>query len=126
MRLLVKLVLATAIALSSLALLRAQDLSPRAYVINPVHANAIILTWSFFNGTILFDGNSPVTGATGTYHVSVFSYYHSFNFFGRSANVTGSLPYALGNFNGTVQGAEQRLYRSGLLDSTFRFSVNLK
>jgi hypothetical protein len=49
-----------------------------------------------------------------------------FNFFGRSANITASLPYAVGNFNGTVQGTEQHLYRSGLLDSAFRFSVNLK
>jgi hypothetical protein len=35
------------------------------------------------------------------------------------------LPYAVGNFQGTVQGAEGQIYRSGLLDSAFRFSVNL-
>jgi hypothetical protein len=126
MRLLVKLVLATTIAACPFGVLRAQDLSPRAYVITPIHSNAIVLTWSYFNGTILFDGDSPITGATGIYQVPIFSYYHSFNFFGRSANVTGSLPYAVGNFQGTVQGAEAHLYRSGLLDSSFRLSVNLK
>jgi hypothetical protein len=31
----------------------------------------------------------------------------------------------VGNFQGTVQGAEGHIYRSGLLDSAFRFSVNL-
>jgi hypothetical protein len=121
-----KLVLLTAIAVCSPQSLLAQDLSPRAYVINPIHSNAIILTWSFYDGTVLFDGTAPITGAAGTYHVPIFSYYHSFNFFGRSANVTGSLPYAVGNFQGTAQGAEKRLYRSGLLDSAFRLSVNLK
>jgi hypothetical protein len=126
MRSLVKLVLAVTIAAYSPVMLRAQDLSPRAYVITPLHSNAVVLTWSFFSGTILFDGTAPITGATGTYHVPIFSYYHSFNFFGRSANATGSLPYAVGNFNGTVQGAEKNLYRSGLVDSAFRFSVNLK
>lgn len=126
MRLLVKLVLATTIAACPSGFLRAQDLSPRAYVITPIHSNAIVLTWSYFNGTILFDGTAPVTGATGTYQVPIFSYYHTFKFFGRSANVTGSLPYAVGHFKGTVQDAEQHLYRSGLLDSGFRFSVNLK
>ena len=75
----VKLVLSTAIAVCSLQSLRAQDLSPRAYVITPLHSNAVILTWSFYHGTILFDGTAPVTGATGTYHVSIFSYYHSFS-----------------------------------------------
>jgi len=126
MRLPVKLVFSAAIAVCPLLPLRAQDLSPRAYVVTPVHSNAVILTWSFYDGTILFDGTAPITGATGTYHVSIFSYYHAFSFFGRSANATGSLPYAVGNFQGTVTGAEKTLYRSGLADSAFRLSVNLK
>jgi len=37
-----------------------------------------------------------------------------------------SLPYGIGNFRGTVVGAETKAYRSGLLDSAFRFSINLK
>jgi Putative MetA-pathway of phenol degradation len=105
---------------------RAQDLAPRAYVITPVHSNAAVFIWSFFDGDIVVNGSVPVTGATGTYHVPIFSYYHSLNFFGRSANITGALPYAVGNFKGTVLGAEQNLYRSGLADSSFRFAVNLK
>jgi hypothetical protein len=126
MRLFIKLILSTAIASCSMQSLRAQDLSPRAYVINPTHSNAVILTWSFYNGSILFDGTAPITGASGTYHVPILSYYHSFSLFGRSANITGSLPYAVGNFRGTVQGAENKLYRSGLLDSALRISVNLR
>jgi hypothetical protein len=104
----------------------AQDLSPRAYVITPLHANAVTLTWSFYDGNIDYNGALPVSGATGTYNVPILSYYHSFSFFGRSANVVASLPYAFGNFQGTVTGAEKHLYRSGLLDSIYRFSVNLK
>ena len=46
--------------------------------------------------------------------------------FGRTANFTASVPYGVGNFQGKVIGAEARAYRSGLLDSSFRFSVNLK
>jgi hypothetical protein len=126
MRRFVKFVLSAVIALCSLQSLRAQDLSPRAYVVTPIHSNALILTWSFYDGSILFDGTAPITSATGTYHVAIFTYYHSFSFFGRSANITGSLPYAVGNFQGTVLGAEKQLYRSGLVDSAFRLSVNLK
>jgi hypothetical protein len=126
MRPIVNLVLAAALAICSFQSLRAQDLAPRAYVITPDHSNVIILTYSFFDGSILFNGTAPITGATGTYSVPIFSYYHSFSFFGRSANVTGSLPYAIGNFQGTVMGAEGKIYRSGLADSSFRLSVNLK
>src|SRR5579863_417742 len=126
MRDLFRLGLVVTLALCPLRLLVAQDLAPRAYVITPLHANAVTLTWSFFDGSVNYNGALPVSGATGTYNVPIFSYYHSFGFFGRSANILASLPYAIGTFHGTVLGAGDKLYRSGLLDSAFRFSVNLK
>ena len=107
------------------AVLSGQDLAPRAYIITPVHSNAVTLTWSFYNGSLDFNGTIPVTGATGTYHIPVVSYYHSLSIFGRSANVTTSLPYGIGNFSGDVFGTQRSAYRSGLLDFNVRFSVNL-
>lgn len=104
----------------------AQELVPRAYIITPVRSNAVILTYSFIDGSILLSGSVPITNAMGRINVSDFSYYHSMSFFGRSANFTGTLPYGVGNFQGDVVGAQTTAYRSGLLDSTFRFSVNLK
>jgi hypothetical protein len=111
---------------SSMTLLRAQDLAPRAYVITPLHSNAVTLTYGFYNGSLLFNGAVPVTGTTGTYSVPVFTYYHSFGLLGRSANISASLPYAIGTFRGKVTGADTQIYRSGLLDATFRLSVNLE
>ena len=70
---------------------RAQDLAPRAYLITPLHSNAITLTWGFYDGSINLNG-LPVSG-TGIYSVPMFSYYHSFSFFGRSANVVASLQF---------------------------------
>lgn len=103
----------------------AQELAPRAYVITPVHSNAVTLTWSFFDGGLNFNGAVPVTGASGNYSVLVFSYYHALSFFGRSANITASLPYAVGNLSGDVLGKGVSVYRSGLMDFSARFSVNL-
>ncbi len=114
------------IALCSGHVAMAQTLAPRAYVITPVHGNAITLSWSFYNGGLNFNGAIPITGATGIYHVPVLSYYHSFSLFGRSANFTGFLPYAVGTFGGSVLGTQTQIYRSGLLDVALRFSVNLK
>ena len=107
---------------------RGQDLTPRAYIITPTHTNAVILTYSYFNGGILFDTTIPITDATSQTHVSVLSVFHTFSFFGRSASITVSLPYGVGRFQGLVTGAptEAQIYRSGLLDTTFRFSVNLR
>ena len=83
-------------------------------------------TWSFYDGSINFNGALPVSDATGSYNVPILSYYHSFGFFGRSANVVAALPYGVGSFRGTLEGAGEHLYRSGLVDSVFRLSVNLK
>jgi hypothetical protein len=118
---------ATVFLASSMALLlQAQDLAPRAYVITPLHSNAVILTYGFYSGSLLFNGAAPVTGATGTYSVPIFTFYHSFGLAGHSANISGSLPYAVGTFEGEAIGVDQQIYRSGLLDTTFRLAVNLK
>ena len=95
-----QLLLSVAIELSSLHIVSAQDLSPRAYVITPLHSNAVTLTWSFYDGSINYNGALPVSGATGTYSVPIFSYYHAFSFFGRSANVVLLCRTRRGTFRG--------------------------
>lgn len=125
MRHFLKLMLPAVILAGSPHGLSAQDLRPRAYVITPVHWNAVILSYAFNDGSIFFGSVLPITNASGRYSVSAFSYYHSLSFFKRSANLTATLPYVVGNFQGEVQGNEQKIYRSGLADSIFRFSVNL-
>lgn len=122
----IRFVVALLVSLASAAAqLYAQDLAPRAYVITAVHSNAINTTWSFYDGGLNLNGTIPVTNATGTYNVSIFSYYHSLNFFGRSANIVAYLPYGVGTFQGDLSEQHRSVYRSGLLDSSFRFSVNL-
>jgi hypothetical protein len=125
MRTLLKLILLAVFAAWPLQELRAQDLAPRAYVITAEHSNAVTITWAFYDGGVNFNGTVPIANATGTYYVSILSYYHALSFFGRSANLTASVPYAIGNFEGDVAGQSRSIYRSGLLDSSFRFSVNL-
>jgi hypothetical protein len=117
---------AAALLLCPVQLLRAQDLAPRAYLITPLHSNAVTLSWSFYDGSINFNGTLPVSDAKGKYHVSTLSLYHSFGVFGRSANIVVAVPYGIGHFQGTAAGVEQNLYRSGLVDSVYRLSVNLK
>lgn len=104
----------------------AQDLAPRAYVITPVHWNAVILTYSYYNGNLDFDGAVPINDATASASIPVFSLFHGMNFFGRSANFVVALPYGVANFHGSVLGSETNVYRSGLWDSVWRLSVNLK
>ena len=111
---------------ASATVLRAQDLSPRAYVITPLRSNAVTVSNIFSDGHLRFEGTVPITGATGRLNVPAVTLYHAFSLFGRSANAAATLAYGVGHFDGTVQEAEHHAYRSGLLDSVFRLSVNLK
>jgi hypothetical protein len=102
-----------------------QTLAPRAYLITPTDSNAITLTYSFYEGGVDFNGLLPITNGNGKYVLPIFTYYRSLNFFGRSANVSASLPYGVGTFTGQLKENAESVYRSGLLDVNFRLSVNL-
>jgi hypothetical protein len=121
-----KLVAVVLVPMCSLPLLFAQDLTPRAYVITPIHSNAVILTYSNHRGEILFEGTVPITDANGVTNVATITWYHSLNFFGRSANFTATLPYGVSNIAGNVSGDTTTAYRSGLVDSVYRFAFNLR
>src|SRR3954467_5418452 len=103
----------------------AQDLTPRAYVITPVRSNAVIFSYVYNNGEILLDPTVPIEDLNAQLHVPILSFYHSFNFFSRSANVAVAVPYGYGHFRGLVLGNDTRVTRSGLADSRIRVSVNL-
>ena len=120
-----RLLVPAALAVVWIGSLAAQDLAPRAYVITPVNSNAVNLTYGFYSGGVDFNGSVPISNAEGTYSVPVFSLYHSFNFFGHSANITAGLPYGVGTFSGVAFGQQKSVYRSGLLDLSARLSVNL-
>ena len=107
--------------------LQAQDLAPRAYVITPIHSNAVTLSYSFFDGSLNFGDVVPISNSSARVNMGILAYYHSMRFFGRSASFVASVPYAEGNLSGTLQGvgSEVSVYRSGLFDSAYRFSVNL-
>jgi hypothetical protein len=103
----------------------AQDLAPRAYLITPTGASAVTLAYSFNQGSVFVDPDVPIESPRVKFETETISYYHSFGMFGRSANITGLVPYALGTAQGQVSGASTSIYRSGLADSRVRFAVNL-
>ena len=105
--------------------LTGQELTPRAYLITPTGSNAIILSFGYNTGGILLDPTIPITDLNAQFQTPVLSYYRSLGLFSRSANVSVSVPYGYGHFQGSVLGSDTRISRSGLADSRIRLSVNL-
>jgi hypothetical protein len=105
--------------------LRAQDLSPRAYVVTPTGTNAVTLSNVFSDGDLLFEGTVPIEGAKGRMNMPSLTYYRALRLFGRSSNFALTQPYGVGSFSGSVLGEEVIADRSGLFDTVVRFAVNL-
>ena len=103
----------------------AQDLTPRAYVITPTGSNAVILTYANSEGSVTLPGGVPITDARSNVNVFAASYYRGLDFFGRSANLTITVPYGFGDFKGTVFDVPDEQRRSGSLDPVIRAAVNL-
>ncbi len=111
--------------LAASALLSAQELSPRAYLITPVGSNSLTLGYTYNTGAVLLEGAVPITDSTARVSVPSLAYYRSFSLLGRSANALVALPYGVGTFEGNVLEQSQKVHRSGLFDSVLRVSVNL-
>jgi hypothetical protein len=107
------------------AMVFAQDLTPRAYVVTPATSNAVIVSYSHLDGNVDLSGALPITGATANINLPALGYYHSFSFLGRSANVALTAPYGDADFKGTVVEVPASTHRSGWLDTVLRFAVNL-
>jgi hypothetical protein len=103
-----------------------QDLAPRAYVITPLNANSVTVTGAFSWGAVFTDPAVPVDNGKARFSTPTISFFHSFGLFGRTSNVTVSLPYVKGRFQGTVNGINSQATRSGLADARIRFAINLK
>lgn len=112
-------------AMSTAQPARAQDLTPRAYVVTPLRSNAILVTDVYNDGDLNFEGTVPIEDATGTINGLAVGYYRSLGVLGRSANLTVVLPYGNGTFDGIVLGSPYSTHRSGLFDIPVRFAVNL-
>ena len=119
-----------AAVLSSLFLLfmletSAQELEPRAYWITPKASNAVYFGYSHFHGEVVFHPLLPFENVDARLNSTFLGYYRAIDFFGRSANVTLTMPYVWGTQEGLFLGEFHRVRPSGLADIQFRFSANL-
>ena len=106
--------------------LHAQDLEPRAYAASPVGANFLILGLSRSSGAIVFDPSLPISDVHADVNGLVLGLGHTFSLFGKLGLVTAAMPYVLAHATGKVSETDAEIHRSGLADSRFKLSVNLR
>jgi len=112
--------------LCAAARLHGQDLEPRAYAASPVGANFLIAGVSRSSGAVVFDPALPVSDVHADVNGLVLGLGHTFNLFGKLGLVSAALPYAFVHATGKVSESDAEIHRSGLPDSRFKLSVNLR
>jgi hypothetical protein len=106
------------------AVLRAQDLEPRAYSNSPTGLNFAIAGYGYVKGTVLTDPSLPLENVSNEAHVAVFAYATTLDVFGKSAKFDMIVPYTSLAAKGLVLGLPRARYVDGFADPAFRFSIN--
>jgi len=104
---------------------KAQQLEPRAYANTPVGMNFLIAGYAYSSGGLSTDPTLPLTNADLDIHSPFVAYAHAFDAWGKSAKF--DTVFASGCLDGTAElnGVPASRDICGLLDPTFRLSVNL-
>lgn len=114
-----------AVLLAGAFCLPAQELQPRAYLPAPIGLTYASITYTGNSGGLLFDPSLPVEDASVRAYVPTIAIGTSLGVFGRSSQALAILPYVVADFRGTVGDSQQFRHRSGLADTTYRFSANI-
>ncbi len=102
----------------------AQELEPRSLTNLPVGTNFIAAGYGYSWGSTLLDASIPIEDLNSNIHGIVAAYVRSINFFGMGGKVDVILPYAIGDWDGRLEGTSRTASRSGFGDPRFRLSFN--
>jgi hypothetical protein len=103
----------------------AQQLEARRWASLPVGANFVGLGYGYSTGSLLFDPALPVDDADSNTNVVGAGYTRVLKNFGRQARIDISVPYAWGDFAGTIDQKFAETTRSGFADPALQYSINL-
>jgi outer membrane putative beta-barrel porin/alpha-amylase len=105
--------------------LAGQDLEPRAYSASPVGVLFFGGGFTRMTGGVVLDASLPFSDVSAKINGFSVGLGYTFPVAGRQALATAALPYAWGTVSGSVQEQSRSIYRSGLANTKFRFSINL-
>jgi len=103
----------------------AQDLEPRAYTASPVGTNFLLVGGGRSSGDVITDPSLPLSDVRATVNSTAIGGGRTIDFFGRTALIVASFPYAWSTVSGKVGEEGALITRSGLVDLRVKFSLNL-
>jgi hypothetical protein len=114
-----------AIVLLCSNLVHGQEFEPRSLGNLPVKSNFAFVGYAYSSGNVLLDPAISIENLDARVHGFAAGYLRSFNLFGKLAKIDAVLPYAIGDWEGRVEGIDTATSRNGFGDLRIRLSVNL-
>lgn len=102
----------------------AQELEPRLLTNVPRGGNFLVAGYNYTQGDLLLDPSLPVKDLNGKLHSFVGGYVRTFGLLGKSAKADIIVPYAIGHWEGKVNGIDSAREQSGFGDIRARISWN--
>jgi len=103
----------------------AQELEPRRWSHLPIGTNFVGAGYIHTRADVLFLPAIQVENAKSEVNAVAMSYIRVLDVFGKSGRIDVLLPYAVGRWEGLLEGQPASTRRSGFADPKLRFSVNL-
>ena len=103
---------------------RSQELEPRAFTNLPVGTSFALLGYTYAAGNTLLDPAIPIEGLEARVHSVAAAYVRAINLFGNSGKIDVILPFAGGDYAGTVASRDSTTARTGFGDARIRLSLN--
>jgi hypothetical protein len=105
--------------------LQAQDLEPRRWSHLPTGINVIGAGYGYTEADIFVDPVLRLEEFKTELHALGVSYVRSFEWLGKSARIDVVVPFAMGRWEGILDGEYASTRRKGFADPRLRFSINL-
>lgn len=104
--------------------LSAQELEPRTYANTPTGVNLLSAGYAYSSGNVLLDPTLPIEDLDGRLNIGLLGYGRTFALVGSNAKFKAFVPYAFGDWQGTVDGAPQERDAQGFGDIRLKLEWN--
>ena len=101
-----------------------QELEPRTYANSPTGINIVALAYAHSSGNVFLDPALPVRELDGQLNIALAGYVRTFGILGRNAKFKTYVPYAFGDWKGTVLGIPESREARGFGDVRVKLEWN--
>ncbi len=101
-----------------------QELEPRTYNNTPININLVTAGFAYSSGNVLLDPTLPIEDLDGELNILLLGYARTFDLLGKNAKFKAFVPYAFGDWTGSLEGISAERDARGFGDIRLKLEWN--